>query len=79
MPYEFTEWEHEPEPQASSSRAGGPPRKITGAGVLDPPVPSKRQPGSLLPISASLFMRIFAAIILIGMVVLTFLLLLPQR
>ena len=78
MPYEFTEWEQEPEPQASSSRAGGPPRKITGVGILDPPVPPKRQ-NPLLPIAGSMFVRIFAAIILIGMVVVTFLMLLPQR
>jgi hypothetical protein len=42
MPYEFTEWEHEPEPEASSSRTGGPPRKVTGIGILDPPSPPKR-------------------------------------
>ena len=78
MPYEFTEWEHEPEPQASSSHAGGPPRKITGVGIVDPPVPPKRQ-GPLFPIAESLFVRIFAAIILIGIVVATFLLLLPPH
>jgi len=78
MPYEFTEWEPEPEPQASSSRAGGPPRKTTAVGILDPPVPPKRQ-NPLLPIAGSLFIRVFAAIILIAMVVLTFLLLLPKR
>jgi hypothetical protein len=43
MPYEFNEWEHEPETQTSSSRGGGPPRKITGVGLLDPTVPPKRQ------------------------------------
>jgi len=78
MPYQFTEWEPEPEPQASSSRAGGPPRKTTAVGTLDPPVPPKRQ-NPLLPIAGSLFIRIFAAIILIAMAVLTFLLLLPQH
>jgi hypothetical protein len=78
MPYEFTKWEQEPEPQASSSRTGGPPRKTTTVGILDPPVPPKRQ-NPLLPIAGSLFIRIFAAIILIGMAVLTFLLLLPKR
>ena len=79
MPYEFTEFEREPEPQPSSSHGGGPPRKITGVGLLDPPVPPKRQPGPLLPIPASLLIRIFAWIILIGFLLASFLLLLPQR
>jgi hypothetical protein len=66
MPYECTEREYEPEPQASSSRGGLPPRKITGVGVLDPPVPPRKQPGPLAPIPASRLKRIFAVIILIG-------------
>src|SRR6267154_202161 len=70
MPYEFTEWEPEPEPQALSSRAGGPPRKTTAVGMLDPAVPPKKQ-NPLLPIAGSLFVRMFAAIILIGMTFLT--------
>jgi len=78
MLYEFTAWEPEPEPQASSSRTGGPPRKTTAVGILDPPVPPKRQ-NPLLPIAGSLFIRIFAAIILTAMVVLAFLLLLSKR
>jgi hypothetical protein len=41
MPYEFNEWEHEPQTQTSSSRGGGPPRKTTGVGLLDPTVPLK--------------------------------------
>jgi hypothetical protein len=73
MPYEFNEWEHEPETQTSSSRGGGPPRKMTGVGLLDPTVPPKRQ-GPLLPISATMFMRIFATIILVSMLVGMFLL-----
>jgi hypothetical protein len=73
MPYEFNEWEHEPQTQTSSSRGGGPPRKITGVGLLDPTVPLKRQ-GPLLPISAAMLMRIFAAIILVGLLVGLFLL-----
>jgi hypothetical protein len=36
MPHQFTEYEDEPQPQSSSRRSGGPPRKRTGAGVLDP-------------------------------------------
>jgi len=78
MPYEFSEWEHEPETQTSSSRVGDPPRKITGVGLLDPTVPPKRQ-GPLLPISATMFMRIFAAIILVGLLVGMFLLFLPPH
>jgi hypothetical protein len=39
MPYEFRQWEEELEPQPSSARLGGPPRKSTGIGVLDPPGP----------------------------------------
>jgi hypothetical protein len=66
MPYEFTDREYEPEAQASSSRGGVPPRKITGVGVLDPPVPPRKQPGPLTPIPASRLKRIFAVIILIG-------------
>jgi hypothetical protein len=69
MPHEFTDWEQEPEAQAGSSRRGGPPRKFTGVGVLDPPVPPKRQRGPLPPIPASWLIRILAAIILIGIVV----------
>jgi hypothetical protein len=78
MPYEFSEWEHEPETQTSSSRSGGPPRKMAGIGLLDSTVPPKRQ-GPLLPISATMLLRIFAAIILVGMLVSMFLLFLPQH
>jgi hypothetical protein len=78
MPYEFNEWEHEPETQTSPLRGGGPPRKMTGVGLLDPSVPPKRQ-GPLLPISAAMFMRIFAAIILVGMLVGMFQLFLPRH
>jgi hypothetical protein len=75
MPYEFTDREYEPEPQASSSRGAIPPRKITGVGVLDPPVPPKKQPGPLTPIPASLLKRVLAVIILIGVAVIAALLL----
>jgi len=44
MPYEFTEDSGEPEPQPSPSRAGQPPRKGIGIGLLDPP--SARSGGS---------------------------------
>jgi hypothetical protein len=79
MPYEHTDREYEPEVQASSSRGGLPPRKITGVGVLDPPVPPKRQPGPLTPLPASLLKRIFAVIILVGVAVLVAMLLLARH
>jgi hypothetical protein len=69
MPYESTDREYEPEPQASSSRGGVPPRKITGVGVLDPPVPPKKQPEPLAPIPASRLKRIIAVIILVGVAI----------
>jgi|tagenome__1003787_1003787.scaffolds.fasta_scaffold20962926_3 hypothetical protein len=78
MPYEFSEWDDEPETQTSSSRGGGPPRKITGVGLLDSAVPPKKQ-GPLLPISATMILRISAAILLVGMFVGIFLLFLPHR
>ena len=49
-----------------------------GVGLLDPTVPPKRQ-GPLLPISAAMLMRIFAAIILVGLLVGIFLLFLPPH
>jgi len=64
MPYEFTEYEPEPEPQASSGRAGGPPRKLTAADVLDPPVPPRRSPGPLASSPAKWWLRAFAGIAL---------------
>jgi hypothetical protein len=78
MPYEYGEWEHEPETQESSSRRGGPPRKNTGVGLLDPASPPKRR-DPLFPVSATMFLRILAAILLVGMLVGMFLLLLPQH
>jgi hypothetical protein len=78
MPYEFTEREPELEPEPSSSRTGGPPRKITGIGILDPPSPRKRQ-RPILPSAGSFLARIFAAAILIGIVGGILLLLLPHR
>jgi len=63
MPHEFTEWEYEPETQAASARAGGPPRNHTGVDVLDPLVPP--QP----PVRAgNLWLRIFAAAVLLAVV-----------
>jgi len=67
MGYQYSEREHELEPQASSSRGGNPPRKITGVGVLDPPVPPRKPPGPIAPIPASWLVLVFAAVILIGL------------
>jgi hypothetical protein len=64
MPYESAEWDEEPEAQAGSSRAGGPPRKSVGIGVIDPPGPPSTHgtPSLGLPGFAN---RIFATLILI--------------
>jgi hypothetical protein len=67
MPYEFAEWDEEPEAQVGSRRGGGPPRNSVGIGVLDPPgSPSKPgQPFVSLPgftnrIPAALFLAALA-------------------
>ncbi len=67
MPYEFTEWEEEPEPQTSSARSGSPPRKHIGIGILDPPGPPKRPPGAIPAIPWSSVLRGFALLILVGL------------
>jgi hypothetical protein len=63
MPYEFAEWDDEPEAQA-----GGPPRKSVGIGVMDPPGPPSKHgfPSLGLPGFAS---RIFAVLILVALAV----------
>lgn len=68
MPYDFAENEFELEPQASSARGGGPPRKMSGIGVLDPPVSPRKLPSSL-------FVRILAGLLLAGLAAATLLLL----
>jgi hypothetical protein len=70
MPYEFTDYEPAPEPQASSSRAGGPPRKLTAAGVLDPPVPPKRWPGPLGLIPAKGWLIVLAIAVVVTILLL---------
>jgi hypothetical protein len=79
MSHEYHERELELEPQAASSRGGHPPRKTTGVGVLDPPVPPRKQPRPLGPIPASWLVRIFAVMLLIGLFVSAILLLLLRR
>jgi len=69
VPYEFAENEFELEPQACSARGSCPPRKRTGIGVLDPPIPLKRPPGPLPTVPSSLLFRIFAGLLLAGLAV----------
>ena len=67
MPYEFTNWEEEPEAQASSSMSGGPPRRAVGAGVMEPPEfpnkPMRHNPAMPSP----RVLRIFAVLLLAGL------------
>lgn len=75
MLYDFAENQYELEPQASSAHGGGPPRKPTGIGVLDPPFPPKRPPGPIPTAPSSLLFRVVAGLLLAGIAVLTFFLL----
>jgi hypothetical protein len=72
VPHDFGAYDPEPEPQSSSSRFGGPPRKSTGIGVIDPPVPPKRPPGPIPAAPTSLVWRVAAALLLAGLAVMTF-------
>ena len=67
MPYEFAESEFELEPAYSSGRSGGPPRKLSGIGILDPPVPPKRPPGPIPAAPASLILRVLGGLLLLGL------------
>lgn len=78
MAYEFTEWEQEPEPQASG-RSGGPPRKSSAIGMLDPPFPPKKPVGPIPGIPTSLWPRVFGGIALVALVVAILLMLFPLR
>jgi hypothetical protein len=74
MAYEFIEREAELVPEASSARSGGPPRKLTGIGTLDPPTSPRyplKQPPPLPAARVSLWLRIFAVIALSGFAALT--------
>ncbi len=79
MPYDFAENEFELDPQASSARGGGPPRKRTGIGVLDPPVPPKRPPGPIPTVPSSLLFRVFAGLLLAGLAAAILFLLFARR
>jgi hypothetical protein len=74
MPHEFTEWEHEPEPLASSAHSGSPPRKLTGIGTLEPTEPPKK-PTAV----SSWLLRGFVLLILVGLIAGIVLMLLPHR
>lgn len=79
MPYDFSESEFELEPQACSARGGGPPRKSSGIGILDPPFPPKRPPGPIPSVPSSLFVRILAGLLLAGVVIAALLLLIGKH
>src|SRR2546430_1477261 len=79
VPYDFAENEFELDPQAASARGGGPPRKRTGIGVLDPPFPPKRPPGPIPAAPTSLLWRMAAALLLTGLAAAIRLLLLGKR
>jgi hypothetical protein len=66
MPYEFADDEYELEPQPSSAHSGGPPRKSTGIGMLDEPFPPEGPVGPLRRLSAVVWMRILAILLLAG-------------
>ncbi|PYT74122.1 MAG: hypothetical protein DMG39_04355 [Acidobacteria bacterium] len=66
MPYEFAKNEFELEAASSSARSGGPPRKATGTGILDPPVPPKRPHGPIAAAPTSLFFRVLGGLLLLG-------------
>jgi len=66
VPYEFSEAEPELEPHSDSLRGGGPPRKHTGIGVLDPAVPP-RAPEPLPSTRTAFLVRVIAALLLAGL------------
>ena len=67
MGYNFADYEDELEPRASSARSGGPPRKHSGIGILDPPFPPKRPPGPIPTTPTPLLFRVFAGLVLVGL------------
>jgi hypothetical protein len=69
MPYEFREWEEEPEPQPSSARGGRPPHKPKGIGVLDPPDPPRRLQGFRSALPGSFLLRLLGGLVLAGLVI----------
>jgi hypothetical protein len=67
VPYDFSENDFELEPKSSWAHGGGPPRKRSGIGVLDPPFPPKRPPGPIPRVPYSLLVRILAGLLLAGL------------
>jgi hypothetical protein len=63
MSHSFNEFQNEPEPRTGGSLSGGPPRKHTAAGVLDPPSPPKK------PLNGMLVALVLAALGLIALVI----------
>jgi len=72
VPYDFAENEFELDPQASSTRGGGPPRKRAGIGRFGSAVSSQEAARPIPAAPTSLLWRIAAALLLAGLVVLTF-------
>ena len=71
MAHEFIRREEELEPQASGGRSGVPPRKHTAVGVLDSPFPPKKPLRAIPTIPRSVVIRLFAALILVGLALVT--------
>lgn len=69
MPYDFKEWEEELEPQPSSARSGGPPRRSIGIGVLDPPGPPRWPRGFRSALAGSFLGRLLGGLVLAGLVI----------
>jgi hypothetical protein len=70
MPYAFTEYPDEPEPQSSPSRGGRPPSKVTGADLLDPPsdAPSAyKRPYVSFWVGVLLLLASLAALLAVGL------------
>jgi hypothetical protein len=79
VPYDFAENEFELDAQTASARGGGPPRKLAGAGVLDPPFPPRRPPGPVPTVPSFLLFRIFAGLLLAGLAAATLFLLFARH
>ena len=67
MPHEFHEWEVQLQPEASSARSGGPPRRTHSVGVLDPPLPPRKPPGPIPAPPMPLWLRVSAVLLLAGL------------
>jgi hypothetical protein len=70
MPHEFTEHGNDPETQSCDGRSGGPPRKHTGVGVLDP---SEEISASARPWSIGFSAFLIAAVLAIMALIVFFL------